>query len=147
MRLTGRCVVGELTLELLQRVRDAIADEGTPFDMGQWGVAVSPRTWWPANQCAPADCGTPACIAGWAIRIGQRRRRSPPPRARTSGYSNPHIEALASRLLGLDGNILFYRSFWPDWAIDLPERQGALALLDALMAEQDPWSDDYVGAM
>ena len=136
-----------LNLELLQKVRDAIADEGNAFDMGGWGVAVSPRTWWPAIRRAPTDCGTPACIAGWAIRIGQRRRRSPPPRAWTPGYSNSAIEEVAARLLRTKDGYLFYRSLWPDWAYRLPERAGALALLDALIAGQDPWSDDYVGAM
>ena len=136
-----------MNVELLQKVRDAIADEGTPFDMGTWGVGVSATTWWMEDyDSEPSECNTPACVAGWAIRLSPLKRRDGPGRCIQRG-----VKAKASRLLGLGPTPayqpLFRQHMWPPFARDLPERQGALALLDALIAGQDPWSDDYVGAM
>ena len=53
---------------------------------------------------------------------------------------------MAARLLGLAGDWsvhpLFYRYSWPDWAMQLGERPGAIALLDHLIAGNDPWEED-----
>ena len=52
-----------MNIELLKKVRDAIADEDNPvgFDMDRWGKLNDP-------------CGTTCCVAGHAVMIGGRNR-------------------------------------------------------------------------
>ena len=59
-----------LNIDNLKAVRDAIADEDAMFDMSSWG-----------DQGFKDDCGTPACICGWANAL-----RTPP--NRTPVYGN-----------------------------------------------------------
>ena len=133
-----------MNIELLKEVRDAILDEATPFNMNFWGVGVSQHTWWPSIGRRVGDCKTPACLAGWAVRLGRRKRRSPAPLNYDAHYSTEAISGAAASLLGLTeaGALrLFYWPNWPEWAQEMDNRTAAVALLDALIAGQNPWAD------
>jgi hypothetical protein len=105
-----------LNLELLRKVRDAIADEDNPvgFDMAAWEPGLS-------------DCGTACCIAGHVVLQGGKP-------------TTPTGPATASWLLDIgvgDGHHLFY-GFWhssyrDDWDgadLDSITRAEAVAYLD-----------------
>lgn len=131
-----------MNIELMKRVRGAIADEATAFDMGQWGVGVSARgKWWPVALDADrfdivGDCGTPACVAGWAIRLGRPEKRSV-----RHPESFCDVEEYAESLLGLDeSRALFHRDAWPAWARRVDGRAGAVAMLDLMIAGHNPWN-------
>jgi hypothetical protein len=95
-----------LNVELLRKVRDAIADEDNPvgFDMGEWGTRTA--------------CGTSCCIAGHTVRAGARNswkwwHTYMVPRAATPGLD---IDDLAVDVLHIspeEGAHLF-RGHWFD---------------------------------
>ncbi len=79
-----------LNVNLLLKVADTIAKHPQAFDMGDW------------------DCGTTACIAGWALRLSGKRY----------GLSKDGMfsSADAASALGLkqgDALKLFFRINWP----------------------------------
>lgn len=51
------------------------------------------------------ECGTPACIAGWAAALALRTSHLP---------NDIHIERTAADWLGLDHNMAYNRLFYPD---------------------------------
>jgi hypothetical protein len=60
----------------------------------------------------PTNCGTAACIAGWAVVLG--RGFATPKAAKDSCYVDPKQDAM--ELLGLteeQAEILFYTTAWP----------------------------------
>lgn len=79
-----------LNIALLLRVADTIAKYPHAFDMCTW------------------DCGTTACIAGWALRLSGTRHGM---------FTGTLISSKdAARLLGLsmrDAEQLFFRINWP----------------------------------
>jgi hypothetical protein len=91
--------LSKLNKPLLKQVRDAIANDASTFTMGQWGVDVYDGKWWYFDDEAEHEgCDTPACIAGWAIRLAV-------PRADESTTEVPSVQGdikrLAAELLGL----------------------------------------------
>ena len=59
------------------------------------------------------SCGTPACIAGWAIHLFGEDVEE---RAKSTGYSPA---SYAAELLGINGNRQFYtdlfEAYWPEY--------------------------------
>lgn len=140
-----------MNIELLKKVRTAIADEATAFDMRYWGVGISERgKWWPIDEAdGLGDCGSPACLAGWAIKLGRQQKV----RVDDAWGTRHNPSTVANRLLQLDGaqwgndcwdarrtgHSLFHWSNWPLWARELSEKEGALAILDLIIAGHNPW--------
>lgn len=153
-----------MNIELLKQVRDAVADEANAFDMDAWGVGLSKRgLWWFAiydsdqeiYEMADANaCGTAACLAGWAIRLGRPQKKSV-----VNGRPSIHNPGdYAGRILGIEdgawgqrkgfgSHSLFHTRNWPDWArnaiddcfSDTSERDVALVMLDLIIAGENPW--------
>lgn len=94
-----------MNVELLNKIKERITEEPRQFDMGTWFSPYSPEI---------PNCGTAACIAGWALAISYNEN---PQRANLlalkegTGYALP-----ASRFLGLsylESTRLFYTNQWP----------------------------------
>lgn len=105
-----------MNVELLKKVRDAIADVKNPvgFDMEAWAPAGS-------------DCGTACCIAGHVVLA--------------AGEEVPKQHSVADRAaallfgdysFGADDH-LFY-GYWSDAALDEITRAEAVAYLDKCIA-------------
>ncbi len=144
-----------MNIELLKKVRGAVADEATAFDMSVWGVGISERgRWWPLDtdddhgveRDVLGDCGAAACIAGWAVKLSR------PQKVKVDSLVTQHdIGYFAERLLGSPHgwgseygyarglNNLFNATLWPEWTDTLFERVGAVAMLDLIIAGHNPW--------
>ena len=168
-----------LNIPLLRKVRAAIESERNGFDMQTWGVVLAPSAgapaWWPTHEdeavhegnfrdqrgVTAESCGTPACLAGWAIRL----TGDADPSAKRSGSSGG-IGRTASELLGLEKagiaqgrrpthsvfdpdadrihHPLFWHGYWPDgYECGSPSarRESAIRLLTELIKGNDPWED------
>ncbi len=89
-----------LNVKLLRRVRDKILKEPLQFEMSQWYTLA-------LDHPIP-NCGTAACIAGWAIALAEKK--SP-----AACYDTNNIQGKAMRLLGIEDDPwkLFAVSSWP----------------------------------
>jgi hypothetical protein len=83
-----------INVELLLKVKERILAEPSQFDMRDW------------RRSSP-ECGTVACIAGWACAIADAEEGIVP-----TDYHQ--IESRAEILLGERAIALFYASCWPD---------------------------------
>ncbi len=84
--------ISTLNVDLLLQIADRIAKRPEAFDMGHW------------------DCGTTACIAGWALRLSGKQWG-------LAQDGHMYSAADAAQCLGLDESIadrLFLRTHWPD---------------------------------
>lgn len=75
-----------MNIPLLRQIQAQIIQHPDTFEMRDW------------------DCGTAACIAGWAIRLTHKASNQ-------CGYYRPAMNALD--LNGNQGELLFYRKNWP----------------------------------
>ena len=131
--------------ELLIAVRNVIRDNPERHDQGTWignvwGDTKAPAATYRKYAMAPvpetpADtenpvCGTTACVAGWAVILGETNHRI----LQTWGLGT-HIHERAMELLDLS-----------DWQADYLfagylHRTDVLSYLDALI--EDPYADRY----
>lgn len=91
-----------MNTELLMEVRQRILDEPRQFDMD---------VFFESHADIP-NCGTAACIAGWAIALSEK---TTPKEAKNRNFSLDY-EILAVRALRIDfhqANRLFYVGTWP----------------------------------
>ena len=168
-----------LNIPLLRKVRAAIESERNGFDMQTWGVVLAPSSgapsWWPTHEdeavhedyfrsprgVTAESCGTPACLAGWAIRL----TGDADPSAKRLGCS-VSIGRTASEVLGLEKagiarryswstwrespeqeiihHPLFWHGYWPEGyehGSPSARRESAIRLLTELIKGNDPWED------
>jgi hypothetical protein len=132
-------------VELLTQVRDLIQAEPAKLDMASWGCVKEVEDLG-YSETVKVDCGTTACIAGWAVQLaGDKflvRGFNPSPEggyfvsdsvAKNGRVCN--IEDRAQKLLGLtydEANQLF---------INTPN-EDALDVLNQLIAGEDIAPDD-----
>lgn len=93
-----------MNVELLRRVQKQILDEPRQFDMDGW---FTQSIW--RGKAIP-NCGTAACIGGWAIALSKRMTPS------EASLSTTRIEETASRILDLtygEAKRLFMFARWP----------------------------------
>jgi hypothetical protein len=101
-----------MNVELLQRVKAHILEDPNRYDQWIWIVdgLVPGEKLVPAGRIVP-ECGTVACIAGWAIILGNPHSNTDLP-----GSWSFFIEHKATELLGIsdsqasmlfDGGLLF----------------------------------------
>ena len=123
-----------MNTELLRKVRAAVADESHVYDQTTYWLSDNGRTPSPNHLCYVSHngewCGTPACIAGWAVyEAGIDAAR----RAFTLG--DRYIDEAATYMLGLTYEQQ-RRMFDPCpvpttyGAFATPTRAEALAMLD-----------------
>lgn len=96
-----------MNIELLQRIRQHILEKPNRFLMGDWivrdngiGVFSDDRE----EEIPFAECGTAACVAGWACLLGGKRDTLSP-------------SSDGRHLLGLtwdQSENLFFEDQWPD---------------------------------
>lgn len=96
-----------MNVKLLEQVKGAILKHPENFDMElyAYGTVV-------ADKQAPPECGTTACIAGWAIAIHDGVVEEP-----QSIGQEMKIWQRAEEVLDLDseqGRTLFHVSKWPE---------------------------------
>ena len=149
----------KVNVRLMQKVRDQIANEDTLFDMKQWGVSIGPgETWYGTwyndhmgETVSQEACDTPACLAGWAIRLADDEDDI----GKLANEGTDDGDSIALRgiqLLGLDavkagfsdcGHVLFFHEDWPSgypWATPSLRRKSAIRLLDEIIAGRNPWA-------
>lgn len=133
----------KINVRLLRAIQRQIAKEPEQFCMSSWFLK---------NDAIP-NCGTSACIAGWAVTVSQktnplRAAKSMCPRFEERdvlvGLANDRVAPKARRLLGLSlmqGELLFYKENWPEqfcydsWGITAKERALlAIARIDHFIA-------------
>lgn len=111
-------------IELLTKVRDAIANEDAHFNMGSWFTDDF------VNHSKTA-CGTASCIAGWAIAIAKPKLTYLKVK---SGVTN--IYSIAKNALGLseeDADWLFYGQFTHSILIEEITKDKAIKALNHLI--------------
>jgi hypothetical protein len=86
--------------ELLLKVKEQILREPRQFQMDAFFTARDADT---------PNCGTAACIAGWAIAIHLAKQPSRARRELVGDYAT-----YASEILGHNADRLFYLDEWPD---------------------------------
>lgn len=103
--------------ELLLKVKDQILKEPKQFFMGSWFSTQfdASKPIWPVP-----NCGTSACIAGWAVALNAKKN----PNLMAEHYNATHdsIESDAMQALEIsyqDAQDLFFASYWP---MDLRDR-------------------------
>lgn len=111
-----------MNIKLLRKIQRAIRKEPRQFDMDSW-FEFDKRT---------PNCGTTACIAGWAIALSSKknpldaaksiRKRFGRGMRVLSSKQAYGITAKVLKVLKIDmrqGDSLFYASYWP---LNFPER-------------------------
>jgi len=92
-----------MNTELLLKVKEQILKESRQFDMHSWFTTHSPT-----NEPIP-NCGTAACIGGWAIALSANLKLS---EADSKFQELPRPRTLLE--LNYDqGHRLFFTSDWP----------------------------------
>lgn len=127
--------------ELLLKVREQILREPRQFVMGTWYTEHPMESedndeLWMGVEIP--NCGTAACIAGWAISIAEKK--SPHKASGTIGAASRYLDVKWE-----DAEDLFYEDHWDDdlqerWenASSLDERaQIAAERIDQFIAEHD----------
>lgn len=101
----------KLNVRLLRRIQNQILKEPRQFFMSWWFTND------PDDVSAKAipNCGTAACIGGWAVTLSQRVK--PARMYRKSSYSTYRTGVLAAELIrlpdGYNRNKLFVTTMWP----------------------------------
>lgn len=132
-------------VELLTQVRDLIKADPSKLDMSHWGVVKGIELDY--RDEVKVNCGTTACIAGWAVQlVGDKFLVHGHSKSAEGGYSVSlsvakngrvcDIEKRARKILGLtydEAAFLF---------MDTVDSQ-ALSVLDQLIAGQDIIPEGY----
>lgn len=111
----------KLNIELAKAIQEQIRKEPLQFSMSAW---------FRKRPSAP-NCGTTACIAGWARALSTDKTPSQliPYKFTTFEYGR--------RKLGItnhQANVLFFRDCWPVKIRVLKQDVGAIKMLDLLIA-------------
>jgi len=107
-----------VNVKLLEKVRAAILAEPAQFVMSELYSEGEALGSFDVPRKIP-NCGTAACVAGWAVTLGARFRN--PKTASASSFRNGWMAERAEELLVLNyvqGNRLFYVHEWPQSFLD-----------------------------
>lgn len=100
----------KINVKLLRRVQKAIVEHAAHFDMSEWGVGASKADIM-HDEPPESECGTTACIAGFAVILRDGKARP-----------SEAVALRAAKLLSLDydswdfgcnGTRLFHVQHWP----------------------------------
>lgn len=107
----------KINIRLLRSIQRAILKEPKQFQMDAWFATQDTDPSWydPDMPAKIPNCGTAACIGGWAIALTLKKN---PDKARS--YTDRRTMGTfnrAQKVLGLEGNMasrLFIEDNWPD---------------------------------
>lgn len=115
-----------INIPLLRKIQKQILKEPKQFDMTNWFTQTESKmrksgdrffTEISQHSRIP-NCGTAACIAGWAVAINNRLNPDQASAWASSEHKNGlYFVGYAAELLGLDddqGDRLFYEGNWPE---------------------------------
>lgn len=115
-----------MNVELLKKVKAAILAEPRQFVMSTWFTRLDPNI---------PNCGTAACIAGWALAIAWRE--TPATARHRTDHRDFEVDIAARHVLGLnecEASDLFFTLSWPNqfrhaWeaVTDNPEKRARVA--------------------
>lgn len=137
----------KLNVRLLRRIQRKILAEPAQFQMGQYFATEVNGIDLPREKIP--NCGTAACIAGWAVALSEHRK---PSRYIRLIERNSTTIKKACKALGINNDPtrvsrLFIHSFWPSnlyarWyrAITLKQRaKVAVAAIDQFIKDDGKW--------